>query len=455
MQPDQVTERPGEDSLTVPPPGFSAIVVARSAGMVLCAAVALLAGVKVFAGSAWTAPRVVAGLGSLLLLATAAYILCHAALDRTIVCFAPRVLRVTHTFPWPRTTVIGREDCRAVVIGCPGLIRRGYFRQHWKGRELEVVVVGADRVAHFGGGLSAEQKARVKERIQKRLAPPGTGGAEAAEHGERLLQPPELRWRRITRWAAFVLLALVAGLVFSLALGFAPATLGWVALAVVASGTVAALGYRKYRSSRAAGRWHRALAGSLARSMGLSFSPTDAALKNRELPDFAFFGGPRRLYNVGWSRDASDALIAFHYSSAGPWLPRDGVGCALAVEGLSAESISIRPFRTEIPLLWWRCMKMGEFPELADHYCVRAENEGRARALLGSEVVAVLDAWGGEGPRPWVCVDGGMVGVSLPRSHAADQRTLRELCAYGRRLHRVVEERLQALRNERSEGPSR
>jgi hypothetical protein len=124
----------------------------------------------------------------------------------------------------------------------------------------------------------------------------------------------------------------------------------------------------------------------------------------------------------------------------------------LLVEDLSRETISVRGRR--LRGLFWRLhgMRLPEYPGLARRLCVTAENEGRARQLLGPAVVDAILRWPGPGPAPWLCLSGGMLGVCIMRKHATNERTLRALYDYGRAVRRALEERLRRLRSEGSAG---
>jgi len=147
-----------------------------------------------------------------------------------------------------------------------------------------------------------------------------------------------------------------------------------------------------------------------------------------------------------WSRDERHELVGFDFTSAGLVTRRNGVGCALKVENLSYETVSIRPHSRRGFWARWRGMKMPEYPDLMFQYQISAENKGRARALLGPQVVGAILDWQGQGPPPWVCLSDGMLGLCIERRSAESDRTMRRLYKYARRLRRLLQERVGTLR---------
>ncbi|MGD2174300.1 MAG: hypothetical protein PVJ27_02770 [Candidatus Brocadiaceae bacterium] len=443
----QVSRGQDRVTLTVPPDGLTAGRVVRLTVLVFGAAAALYWALAVFGSRSWVVPRVVGIGGGLVLLGMALHVGLRSLLDRTVVRFSAGALHVTHTFPWRRTVVIGREKFCGVVIGQPGLVRRGYFCRDWGEGRLAVNVIGQDRVESLGEGLSAREQRWLKGLIEEEFGPEESATPTPQDdEGSEITQPPEKMWRDVTRYSSYLLLVGLLGLALFLAGKARAESVALMLILIVFSGTAAVLGYRNYRLERAASRWHRAVIKSLASIMELEFSPSDAAGVGQELPDFDFYGGPRRTYNVAWGEDESDRLVLFDYTSAGRWLQRNGVGCALAVRNMSGERISIRPRRGWGARAKWGGIKVPEQPGFDELYCVRPENEGRARNLLREEVVRVISAWDGPAPRPWVCMAGGMVGLSIPRKHAENDRTMREFCEYARRVRQALEERITRLR---------
>jgi len=447
----KVSTREEHVILAVPPPGLHLRQLARFFVLLLGGLALLYFVFSVLGGGAWMVPSLLGCLVAVVLLAAAVYVLLSGLLDRVTVRFSPEQIAVTHRFPWKRTGVMGRNEFRGIVIGNPGLVERGYFCRDWGHGSRELVVVGSEGILHFGPGLPVSEQQWVKGLIQEQLKPAEQEPGPGTEDEQDIIQPPERFWRNVTRYSAFILVAVLVSLALLLAAKAQPESMAWTLLLVLLSGTVAILGYRNYRLERSASGWHRAVLKSLASILELKFSATDSAEVVRRLPDFVFFSGPRQIYNVAWGEGEPRKLIVFDYTSAKRWLHRDGVGCALKVENMSGDQVSVRPARRWDNFLRWGNLRLPEYPEFDAAYRVRAENEGRTRALLGPEVIGAVMSWEMPERRPWVCVAGGMVGLSMPRKHAENDRTMREFYDYGRRIREALEDRIRQLRERPAE----
>ena len=194
------------------------------------------------------------------------------------------------------------------------------------------------------------------------------------------------------------------------------------------------------------GDYHRAVVKYEAALMDLTFSPNDTSGIARTLPDFSFFGGPRRLYNVAWSETDPSKVILFDYTTSSRSAMWDGMACAVTINKLSQEGVVMKPRLWPALTAKFLGMRLPDNVEFERKYCVQAENEGRARSLLGPQVVEAVMAWRGPGPAPQVCIQGGMVGLSLNRRHAASDKTTREFYAYALAIREAVLARLRELR---------
>ncbi len=441
----KVSARQESTTLAVPPAGLHPGRLAY-AGLLLLAGLALLYVVLgVLGGPGLAVPSLLGSLGTVALLAGGVYVLLVGLLDRVTVRVSPDHIEVTHTFPWKRSGTMVPGECRDILIGKPDLVRRGYFCRDWGHGSAELVVVGAGKCLHFGAGLPRSEQEWLKEMIQKQFRPAAAEEEPEADE-EDIIQPPERFWRNLARYGAGILVAAMVALALLFAAGAQRESVAWMFLLVLLSGTAAIIGYRNYRLERSASGWHRAVVKSLAGVLELKFSATDDAGVVRQLPDFAFFGGPRQLYNVAWREQEPRKLIVFDYTSARRWLHRDGVGCALKVENMSGDRVSIRPARRWADWLRWGELRMPEYEQFDADYRTRAENAGRTRSLLGPDVIAAITSWEAEQCRPWVCIAGGMVGLSMPRRHAENDSTMREFYEYGRRIRDALEERIRHLR---------
>jgi hypothetical protein len=252
----------------------------------------------------------------------------------------------------------------------------------------------------------------------------------------------------VSRYSVYFVLGAFLLLALLLIVGSDAASLVSAAVLLVLSATAAVLGYRNYRLERTATGWHRAIVRFLAGKSNLRFNAVDTAEVGRQLPDFAFFGGPRILYNVACNEADPHELIAFDFSCRRLSQMRDGVGCALQVADLSREHLSIRARGLRSVLWRWEGMRLPDDAEFMREYCVKAENEGRARQLLGAQVIEAISSWDGLGPPPWISVSGGMVGLSIARRYAGNDRAMYYFYEYGRKVRLSLERRLKDLRGE-------
>jgi len=452
LQKDTV-KRDGEMMLTVPPPGLGGPRGLRI-GLLLASAVIVLLGVFALpALGPSLSGRFVGVLCAFALLGAAAYVALRSMLDKVDVRVSHDAIEVTHTFPLKSVKTMGRKQVSGVVIGRPHLVSRGYYSPEWGSSGAEIVVWGDGRLLHFGEGLPHEEQQWLKDCIESTLQIGEALSAEVVDDGHAsTIQPPERLWVDIARYAAYCVVAGGILLAILVLLGADSPSIGSAVILVVFSGTVAVLGYRNYRLERVASGWHRAVVKFLANKRGQRFSPVDSMGIGRKLPDFAFFGGARLLYNVAWSDSDEHDLIAFDVSARGIGLVRDGVGCALRVTDLSHEAVSLKPLAFPGALWRWGALRMDDHPDLMQRFRVQAENEGRALQLLGEEVLDAILAWKGQGPPPWISVKGGMVGLYMPRKYATNDRAMRAFYDYGEKIRRAIERRLHELRGSGSGG---
>jgi hypothetical protein len=433
----------GALSVRIPPAGMSLAELGRAVALSVGAGAALYFALAMCTAPAWVVPRVLGILGGLTLLAYGATISLRSTLDRTHVRATDDALHVVHTFPWPSRETILRDEFRGIVIGRARLLRRGYCSRQWPPGRLELVALGsAGTAVQFGAGLPEADQVRLRQLIED-LLPPRPRGAPAGTGGRApSVQPPELFWLDITRCCSYLLVSALL-LVGVLLAARSPAETTALALVVVIfSGTAAVLGYRNYRLERTASRWHSAVIRSFAGIMELDFSPDDVTGVALQLPDFAFFRGPRRIYNVAWNDADPHDLVAFDYTSASHWRDRDGVGCALRVDGVGEECLSFRPRGFPRALFARGNVDLRDYPLLAEHYTVTDCGREGAGRLLDVAFVDVLCDWSGASPRPWVCIAGSVLGLSIPRRQAEHDRTLRDFYGYARHLRQTLEDRL-------------
>lgn len=382
------------------------------------------------------------GLG---LIVAAAFGVMKGLLGRTEVLLREGGLIVSTTFPVPRSQKVHRTEFRGITLGRPELIEGGYNCRDWEAEELQLIIRAAGRLIPFGGGLSPAEQRWLKKAIETRLKP--VKGDRTRAPAAEQTQPPERFWRKIATSSAY---ALVGGLILLLAcaaVGAGAAVMVSVFVLVLVCATAAFLSFRSYRLERAAGGWHRAVVRYQASLRDLNFSEEDVAEIGRWLPDFEFFRGPRRLYNVAWSETDPYRITLFDFTCGDCKLGGDGVGCAVRVKGLGSGYMSFRPHPFAPLTNWVGGMEFPDYPDVARRYRVKAENEGRTRHLVRNQVIEALMDWNGPGPAPWVCIRDGMVGLSIQRKYAERQDAMGELCTYAERLAKALAERLQDMRN--------
>jgi len=432
--------------LDVPAPGLDLRQAVRTAAMVAAGIAALFFALVLPGGAVGGAGRVIIGLGGLFLLVTGACSGLRAFLDSTVVCIKQDGLEVTHSFPLRRTVRVGRNDFHGVLIGRHGLVERGFTCNDWRLHGAELVIPCGGKTVYFGEGLPAAEQEWLKQVVENRLPPvPAPESGEGREPVDA--EPPERFWRDITRYAAYGLGAALVLLVLLLAAGAGASSVGSVLVLALFLATVALLSYRSYRLEKAAGGWHRAVVKYEAALMDLSFNATDTGQLGRQLPDFCFFRGPRRLYNVAWSESDPGEFMLFDYTLSAHSPLGDGMGCAVRVNKLSHEMLWLKPRLWPALTARLTGMRFPDYPEFQRRYKVVAENEGRARALLGPGVVQAIMSWTGSGPPPQVCIQGGMVGLSMRRRHADSDKAVRQFYQYARTIQEAIVERLRELRS--------
>ncbi len=431
--------------LDIPAPGLGARDIVRTLALAAAGAAALVFGARLPTGAVGGAGRLLMGFGGVVLLAVGVYGALRAWLGASSVVVTPDHVEVSHEFPVHRTGQISRAEFCGALIGGHGRIECGYASGDWGSHKSELVLTGGKRALHFGAGLPKAELVWLKQVIEDRLPPNGTTSPERAGDPDEA-QPPERFWRDITRYALGALAATVGLLVGLLALGIGGSLVGSVLVLMLLLATVVALSYRSYRLERTGCAWHRAVIKYEAALMDLRFSPGDPALLVDSLPDFKFFGGPRRLYNVAWSEADPGKIVLFDYTSSRRGPMRDGMGCAVTISKLSYEALNLSPrlWPALSAPLWG--MRLPEHPALERRYCIEAENEGRARNLLGPEVVNAILSWPGSGPPPQVCIQGGMVGLSMHRRYADSDKILRQFYNYALGIREAILARLRELR---------
>jgi hypothetical protein len=442
----RLTVRDESLTLEIPPPGLDVHGVARVVAAIAGGLAALVVALMLPGGALGWAGRVLSGCGGLILLGAGAYAALRARMDAASVRVTRDGIEVTHNFPSPKTEGIGRSDYSGIMIGRRGRVDRGYTCQDWGPYKGELVVTNGKTRLHFGEGLPAAEQQWLRETISDRLPDPvplrNQGGADLS-----VAAPPERFWRDITRYAVCALAGALVLLALLLSAGARGPSAGSALVLAVFLAVVATLGYRSFRLERALGDYHRAVVKYEAALMDLTFSPSDVGGIARKLPDFSFFDGPRRLYNVAWSESDPAKMILFDYTTSSRSPMWDGMACAVAINKLSQEAVSMRPRLWPALTASFLGMRLPGHPDFERKYCVRAENEGRARTLLGPQVVGAVMAWPGPGPAPYVCIQGGMVGLSMHRRHAASDKTTRQFYAYGVAIREAVLARLRELRS--------
>jgi len=435
----------GDDiKVRVPSPGLCRATLGRVVLMFLAGG--LIVGGATFLGRS-NSIALLAMLLGMLLCAAAANTVLRCLLNRTRVVVNSESMSVAHSYPWPRTGVITRAALRRIVVGRRGVADRGYLSHELPERSLVLVAFGNSRVLTFGEGLPAEELEWLRSLILDSLRPDGSIGATTEPDPHTTVnQPPEARWGGLVRVAAVCTgLSLIAALGAWGVLGEVPLA-GSVAILTVLSLTVVVFAYRGYRREYVASGWHRAVLKSLAASMGYRFDVVDVAAVARRLPDFRFFRGPRRFYNVLWSGEDGRDMVAFDFTSKVIWGVRDGVVCVLPTNGVSHESLSICPRSRDRGALLRQGLRLPGTPEFSQVYHVEADNDGRARNLLGEELVAAVSAWHGLGEPPWICMADGMIGFCIRRDDAGNDRDMQEFYDYAHSVRDAVRQRVNGMR---------
>lgn len=441
----------GEDiQLTIPPPGLGRGQLAQFGLGCAFAFLALAAGIA-FSDPAWLS--LILFLAAAFFAGFAVYGLLRSVMNSTEVRLSSSEIKVTHSFPTTHSETIAADEFEGVYIGHAGAVARGYFAQEWANGRAELVALGARKVLHFGEGLPSEEQGWIRDLVDGALRD-DEKDADRDTSDAVLVQPPERFWADLARYAAYSALGALGLLIILVAIKAYPHFIVAALILVGFSVTVAVLGYRNYRLEHVASGWHRAVVKNLATLRRHDFSATDAEGVGRKLPDFPFFGGPRQFYNVSWNPSDPRDLVAFDFTSHGFLGLRDGVGCALTVRALSRELISVRPRLRYGMHVLRQGARVPDEPEFSQVYLITADNEERAARLLGGPVARAISSWGGQGPQPWVCFRGGMVGVSISRREAGNDRTMREFYDYARKVRRAVERRLTELRGEVETDPS-
>jgi hypothetical protein len=430
--------------LQVPPPGLYCRTLLYVVPMFVVGAVALLGAPLLGLPEVLVLPAMVLGI---LLWAGAGNLVLRCLLDRVRVVVSSEGMSVTHNYPLPHTGVITRDGLRRIVVGRRGVADRGYLSHELPHCPLVLVAFGNSRVLTFGEGVSAEELEWLRSLILDALRPDGSIGATTEpDPNATVTQPPEARWGGLVRTGAVCMaLAFVAALGAWGVLGQTTLA-GSMAFLAALSLTAVVFAYRGYRREYVASGWHRAVLKSLAASMGYRFAVVDVAAVARRLPDFRFFRGPRRFYNVLWGGEEGQELIAFDFTSRVLWGVRDGVGCVLPTDGVSHERLSICPRSRGRAVLLRQGLRLPGAPEFSQVYHVEADNDARARNLLGEEVVAAVSAWRGAGEPPWICMASGMIGFSIRRNEAGNDLDMQEFYDYAHSVRDAVRQRVVGMR---------
>ncbi len=323
----KVSNGDGKVALTVPAPGLRSARGARAvAWLVLGVGTLVLAAVLPMYGL----PALVGYLAAIIgvgLLVAASYEGMRAVLGKTRVEVSQDAVHIASSFPLVRARTLRRSEARGVFLGRARMLARGYSSPGWTHTGSEVVVLGDESEVHFGEGLDPSEKRWLRDLIAGTLAIDTALPAEVIEdaHGN-VVQPPERFWMDATRYAVYCLLAGVCLLLLCVVLPLGAASIAAGVVIAVFSATGALVAYRNYRLERVASNWHRAVVKFLASRRGLNFSAVDSGEVASQLPEFAFFRGPRLFYNVAWSESDPHELLAFDFSCRTLRGVRDGVG---------------------------------------------------------------------------------------------------------------------------------
>ena len=121
--------------------------------------------------------------------------------------------------------------------------------------------------------------------------------------------------------------------------------------------------------------------------------------------------------------------------------------CRTESRWVSQEMLCVRPRLWPALTARFLGMRFPDHPEFERRYNITAENEGRARSLLGPNAVEAMMSWAGSGPAPHVCLQGGMVGLSMRRRHADSDKAVRQFYEYALRIREAVGARLREMRS--------
>jgi hypothetical protein len=435
--------REDEVMLYIPPPGLEFWDEVRYAA-VAAAGLVLLAVLALTPLGSYGPIMLVGTIVGLSLMVAPCYLAAVALLNSSELTLEDDGFSLSQRFPTRRNRRVLAPEFQGAVIGRPDLVAENYSCQDWDASGLALVVHTARGPVHLGQGLSEAELRWVKRLLEEHCPPAGSEDADRESAGT---QPPERFWRELARKSAYALLAaLVLTLIAFAGGGHGGLILSLLVLTLVL-GTVSFMAYRGYELEKSAGGWHRAVMRYQAAVRNMTFNEQDDGSLARRLPDFDFFGGPRKFYNIAWSEDDPYQIILFDYTSAGRRVNRDGVGCALRVRGMSSGRVSVRP-RPNLPLKTGvGGMKFEDHPALQNAYRVEAENEGRTRRLFSRPLIGALLDWDGPGPAPWICIRGGMLGLSIRRKHAENENAVQQLCDYALRLREAMQTRLAELRS--------
>jgi hypothetical protein len=429
--------------LDIPPPPLGRLGTVRVAAMVLAGIAAVYSATWLPGGFMGGTAQLAVGAGGAVLVGLGAFCLLRSLLGASTVVVTAGWIEVAHEFPLHSAGRIERAEFLGVQVGRHARIRRGFASGARVGRADELVLAGVGRTLHFGAGLPASELARLKQTIEEHLPPNAPAAADSAPDAEDV-QPPERFWRDITRYAAGGFAGTLVLLVFLLALGAGGPLMGSVLVLALFLATATGLSYRSYGLEQTGCAWHRAVVKYEAALMDLQFSPGDPAGLARRLPDFRFFGGPRRLYNVAWSEADPNKIAIFDYTSSRRSPMRDGMACAVAINKLSHEALDMTPRLWPALSAPLTGMRLPEHPAMERRYRVDADNAGRARVLLSPAVVDSIMAW--PGPAPHVSIRGGMVGLSMGRRHADSEKAIRHFYKYALAIREALLGRLRELR---------
>ncbi len=155
---------------------------------------------------------------------------------------------------------------------------------------------------------------------------------------------------------------------------------------------------------------------------------------------------------MAWSEADPGKIVLFDYTTSRRGPMRDGMGCAVTINKLSHEALTLKPRLWPALSASLTGMRLPEHPALEQRFRVEAENEGRARNLLGPDVVKAVMSWPGTCPPPHVCIQGGMVGLSMHRRHADSDKALRQFYNYALGIREAVLARLRELQGLKANG---